>query len=75
MKETKSFLIEVQDNNAQDIARVETGIYYKAIGGNIKDIKLESLGGISIEEVVDMKLTFNIPHAVSGTSYIVMTLP
>ena len=36
---------------------------------------MESLGGIDIEEATDVKLSFTVPHAVTGTSYILMRLP
>ena len=75
VKPTKSFIIEVQDNNARGIASVEAGVYFTAHGGKIKDIKLESLGGIDIEEATDLQIKFMVPHAVSGTSYILMRLP
>ena len=54
VKQTKSFTIEVQDNNARGIAIIENGVYFAPIGGFITGVKLESLGGNDIEQAVDL---------------------
>ena len=33
------------------------------------------MGGTDIEEAADVKLSFFVPHAISGTNYILMRLP
>ena len=75
VKQTSSFKIEVQDENARGIAFIEAGILYQTTKGTISDIDLVSLGGNEIEQLVTMQLEFKPKHAVVGTGFILMTLP
>ena len=75
-RRTKSFEIKLQDKNNNGIAEITSGVLYTPIPGEIRDISLESLGGIEIADITDIELRYTPSHDVrEGTSYIFLKMP
>ena len=68
VRETKSFAIYVDDEDARGIATIETDLFFTPTPGTVGEIELISLGGTDIEELVDMRLDFTLRHSIYGSS-------
>lgn len=75
VRQTKSFLVSVQDRNTKGIAVVNSDVYYTTTPGKIANISLKSQAGVKIGEIVDMKLDFTPLHAVQGISSLLIEVP
>jgi hypothetical protein len=74
VRESKTFVISVFDNNNNLIASINQFVTYTPTHGTVKDISLVTKT-LDVQDTSDLLLSFTPTHALTGTSFFKMTLP